>query len=448
LGTLDKLLGRPRKALHHLRVEDGEYRGLRLHLRVEKDGSGALVINASRVIFLNPTATEFVEGFIKRESEEETIRRFLRRYRVNAPTARKDYEDTIFAVNTFAKTPDVCPVSYLGVEKIEPFQKELSAPYRMDLAITYRCNNKCLHCYAGGPRETKELTTQDWMSIIDKLHEVGIPHTVFTGGEPTLRDDLVTMVAQAGKKELVSGLVTNGRRLKDVAYVKTLEDAGLDHVQITVESHDPKVHDEITGVKGSWDETVQGLRNAIASQMYTVSNTTLNQLNVNDIQVTIDFLHGLGLKQFACNSLIYSGKAPEVAKNFALDEASLEPILTRIRDRARQLGMEFIWYTPTEYCVLNPLKLELGIKSCSACRINMAIEPDGTVIPCQSYFVPLGNILRDKWKRIWQNPTCQKLRGRKYAPDKCHECPSLNVCGGGCPLKTSSEGYVCGNISP
>jgi radical SAM protein with 4Fe4S-binding SPASM domain len=213
----------------------------------------------------------------------------------------------------------------------------------------------------------------------------------------------------------------------------------LDHIQITVESHDPKVHDKITGADGSWEETVQGLKNAIATPVYTISNTTLNQFNVDGIEQTMEFLHNLGLKQFACNSLIYSGKAPEVAESFALEESSLEPVLTRIQGKARQLGMEFTWYTPTQYCEVNPLELELGIKSCSACRINMAIEPDGTVIPCQSYFVPLGNILRDEWRKIWRNPLCLKIRARKYAPDKCYECPSLNICGAGCPLKTSKS---------
>jgi len=277
--------------------------------------------------------------------------------------------------------------------------------------------------------------------------KLGIPHVVFTGGEPTLRDDLLQLIAHTQKIGLVSGLVTNGRRLKDETYFKSLVDAGLDHVQVTLESYDPKVHDRITGVKGSWKETVQGLKNAIASPIYTISNTTLNQYNVKDILKTIDFVHSLGLQQFACNSLIYSGKAPEVAKDFALDEASLEPILTQIRDRARNLGMEFTWYTPTEYCVLNPLQLELGIKSCAACRISMCIEPDGTVIPCQSYFTPLGNIMKDDWKKIWQNPLCLKLRARKYVPEKCHDCPSLNICGGGCPLKTGQEPYVCGDSS-
>jgi len=390
-------------------------------------------------LFLNKTATEIVHGFTRGESEDETVKRLLRRYKVDAETARKDYKDTLFTVNTFAKTPDVCPVSYLNVEKIEPFQKELSAPYRMDLALTYRCNNRCMHCYAGGPKQTSELTTQEWFSVIDKLHNLGIPHVVFTGGEPTLRDDLATLISQTQKKGLVCGLVTNGRKLKDKAYLQTLIDAGLDHIQITVESHDPKVHDQITGAEGSWEETIQGLKNAIATPVYTISNTTLNQFNVNGIGSTIEFLHGLGLKQFACNSLIYSGKAPEVAESFALEESSLEPILTRIQSKARQLSMEFIWYTPTQYCEVNPLELELGIKSCSACRINMAIEPDGTVIPCQSYFVPLGNILKDEWKKIWQNPLCLKIRDRKYAPDKCYECPSLNICGAGCPLKASKD---------
>ncbi len=438
MGLINRL--RSRESLHHLRVAEGDYRGMRLHLRLERDGSGVLVINASRVVFLNKTATEIVHGFIKGESEDKTVKHLLRRYTVNAETARKDYRETLFAVNTFAQAPEVCPVSYLNVQKIEPFQKELSAPYRMDIALTYRCNNKCVHCYAGGPRQTSELTTNEWTKVIDRLHGLGIPQVVFTGGEPTLRDDLALLIAHTQKVELVSGLVTNGRKLKDRAFLQSLIDAGLDHVQITVESLDAKVHDKITGTEGSWSETVEGLKNALASSIYTVTNTTLSKYNVEHIEETISFLNELGVKNFACNSLIYSGKAPQVAQNFALEEASLEPVLERIKNKTRHLGMEFTWYTPTQYCEINPLQLELGIKSCSACRINMAIEPDGTVIPCQSYTIaPLGNILKDSWSKIWQNPLCLKIRERKYAPEKCYECPNLNICGAGCPLKTNKS---------
>ncbi len=438
---------RERAPLYHLRIHDDEHRGLRLHLRLEKDGSSVLIINASRILFLNRVATEYIESFMKGESEDETVRKMVKRYKVDAETVRRDYQNVLFVINTFVNTPDVCPVSYLGVEKMEPFQKELSAPYRMDLAITYRCNNKCLHCYAGGPRETMELTTQEWFRVMDKIFELGIPHVVFTGGEPTLRDDLPELIAYAERVGLICGLVTNGRRLKDEAYFKSLVDAGLDHVQITLESHDPKIHDMITGITGSWDETVQGLKNAIESPIYTLTNTTLTKHNANDMLKTIDFIHDLGLKQFACNSLIYSGKAAEteVIKKIAIEENMLEPILSKIKEHAQDLGMEFIWYTPTEYCILNPLKLELGIKTCSACRISMCVEPDGTVIPCQSYFTPLGNILKDDWVKIWRHPLCLEIRSRKYVPEKCYECPDLNICGGGCPLKIKYETLVCSN---
>ncbi len=424
---------RYRVGLYQYRAGE-EWKGLRLHLRIEKDGTGVLVINGSRVLFLNQTAAEHIYYFMQGMNSKEAAHQIYKRFKTDGETALKDHEDLLFTITTFAKTSDVCPISYLGVEKIEPYSKELSAPYRMDLAITYRCQNRCLHCYTGGSRETKELTTQEWFKALDKLYDVGIPQVVITGGEPTLRNDLAELIGYTEEKGLVCGLVTNGRRLSDAKYFDSLVEAGLDHVQITIESHNEVVHDVITGAAGSWRESVEGLKNAIASPIYTLTNTTLNKYNVGDILKTTDFLHELGLREFACNSLIYSGKGPEVAKDFGLQEAELEPILTKIRDHARILGMELTWYTPTEYCVLNPIELELGMKNCGACRSAMAIEPDGNVIPCQSYFKSLGNILKDEWKRIWNHPFCTEMRSHKVVPEKCAQCPTLNICGGGCPL--------------
>jgi radical SAM protein with 4Fe4S-binding SPASM domain len=437
---------RVKTGMYHYRAT-GKWQGLRLHLRIENDGRGVLIINASRVLFLNRTAAEHVYHFVTGKTEDEAAAAIHKVFNVGYDDALNDHQDLLFIINTFAKTSDVCPVSYLGVEKLAPFQTELSAPYRMDLALTYRCNNKCVHCYAGGPRETKELDAEGWMRVIDRVFDLGIPHVVFTGGEPTLRDELPRLVRYAEEKGLVSGLVTNGRRLKNAKYVDELVKAGIDHIQITLESHDEAVHDRITGVEGSWRETVQGLKNAIATPVYTLTNTTLNQYNVDDVVETIKFVHSLGLTQFACNSYIYSGKRPEVAKEFALDEASLEPVLTKIRDYTEMLGMEFIWYTPTQYCVLNPLELGLGIKSCSACRISMCVEPTGDVIPCQSYFTPLGHILDDAWDTIWHHPVCVELRERQYAPEKCRGCPQLDVCGAGCPLKLQHDAYICGGVA-
>jgi radical SAM protein with 4Fe4S-binding SPASM domain len=70
----------------------------------------------------------------------------------------------------------------------------------------------------------------------------------------------------------------------------------------------------------------------------------------------------------------------------------------------------------------------------------MCVEPTGDVIPCQSYFTQLGNILVDEWTVIWNHPLCRELRSRKYAPPKCKNCPQLDVCGAGCPLKLREDG--------
>jgi radical SAM protein with 4Fe4S-binding SPASM domain len=313
----------------------------------------------------------------------------------------------------------------------------------MDLALTFRCQNDCIHCYAGGPHETSELTTVQWKSVIDKLSEIGVFILTFTGGEPTLREDLPELLVYAQNKGLVTGLISNGRRLKDKAYVDVLEKAGLDFVQITVESHKPQIHDKMTGAKGSWKETVAGIKNAVQSQIYVSTNTTLSKHNAPEFLTTIGFIKGLDVDAFGCNSLIYSGKAPNASEQFALSTEDLQVLLPKIRDKAHMLGLKFLWYTPTQYCHFDPVQLGLGVKSCTAAMINACVGPNGDVYPCQSYFESLGNILTDPWEKIWHHPLAEKLRSRGYVEEKCKVCSQLQVCGGGCPLELQNKEHLC-----
>ena len=421
----------------------GEFTGLALQLRIEPEEEGLLVINANTVLYLNRTAAAHAYFFMRGLSTEGAVGELRRLYRVGVEEARRDHEELIYTISTLAQTEEVCPISYLGVERTEPFSESLSAPVRMDLALTFRCQNNCLHCYAGGPHETPELSTEDWKRVMDKLHEIGVFIYTFTGGEPTLREDLPELLAYAQKAGAVTGLITNGRRLGDEAYVERLVEAGLDFVQITLESHLPEVHDAITQVPESWEETVEGIRRIVPTPIYATTNTTLNKMNADHFLETVQFIYDLGVRAFGCNSLIYSGKAPEVAEEFALSIEELKELLPRILAKARALEMRFNWFTPTQYCVLNPVSLNLGVKSCSACRANMCVGPQGEAYPCQSYFEPLGNILKDDWDSIWNHPLCQEIRNRKYAPEKCRECPELQVCGGGCPLELKEKGYLC-----
>jgi len=421
----------------------GEFVGLALQLRVEPGGQGLLVIKANTVLYLNETATAYAYYFMQGLPTEEAVKKIRRLYRVNAKTARSDYEKLIFTVSTLAQTEEVCPISYLDVKSVEPFTQRYSAPLRTDLALTFRCQNDCVHCYAGGPHETAELATEQWKNVIDRLHQIGVFILTFTGGEPTLRDDLLELLQHAQNNGMVTGLVTNGRRMKDKDYVKTLEKAGLDFVQVTLESHKAEIHDFMTGSKGSWKETVAGIKNVIPTHIYATTNTTLSKHNASTFLETVDFIKQLGVAGFGCNSLIYSGKATEISDEFVVPVETLKELLPKVLSKADQLGLKFLWYTPTQYCRFNPVSLGLGIKSCSAAMINICVGPNGDVYPCQSYFESLGNILRDDWKNIWNHQLAVSIRKREYVEPKCKDCPELRVCGGGCPLELQRTNYIC-----
>jgi radical SAM protein with 4Fe4S-binding SPASM domain len=423
---------------------EGEFAGMSLQLRIQPDGRGVMLINANTVLHLNETATAYTYYFMTGMPASEILTKIRRMYRVNPNKAKTDYERIVYTISTLARTEKICPVSFLEVEKEEPFSYQYSAPLRMDLALTFECSNNCIHCYAGGPHETPELNTNQWKEVIDRLSQIGIFILTFTGGEPTLREDLHILLQHAQNRGMVTGLITNGRKIKDEEYVRTLEKAGLDFVQVTLESHEPEIHDLMTATEGSWKETVVGIKNAVRSQIYVTTNTTLSKYNAPEFLRTVDYIKELGVAAFGCNSLIYSGKANAISDEFALSVEALEKLLKKINDKAQQLNLKFLWYTPTQYCRFNPVQLGLGVKSCTAAMINMCIGPSGEVYPCQSYFESLGNILVDRWEKIWNTPLALKIRNREYVEPKCKDCPQLQVCGGGCPLELIDKQYICG----
>jgi len=426
-------LDRPSPGLHAYERCDEAGRRLRLHLRLASEGASHLLVNASRVLHLNQTAADYAWLVLEKTPEEEALHAVCQWYQVDANSARADFRHIQAQLEQLIRGNDAgCPIVGLDVERVDPFSISLTAPYRMDLALTYRCNNACPHCYVARSTDYPEMDTATWRSILEQVWEIGIPHVCFTGGEATLRNDLVELVAYAEGLGLVTGLLTNGRRLSDPNLVQALVAAGLDHVQITLESHAGDEHDKMVGAPGAWQETVQGIENTVAQGLYTTTNTTLTRENVAAIEETVDLIASLDVSSFACNSLIYAGRGETVGTGFR--EGELVPILERVRRAADEWGLRLIWYTPTQYCAFSPLQLELGVKACTAALYNMCVEPDGAVIPCQSYYEPLGHILHDPWEAIWEHDLAQSLRERRYAPDKCRLCPEFSICGGGCPL--------------
>ena len=312
------------------------------------------------------------------------------------------------------REPDVA----VGALTLGEYADKMSAPHRMDLMVSamtrggaWHCNQKCLHCYAAGQPmgESRELTTAEWKDVLARLRAANIPQVTFTGGEPTLRGDLVELVDAA--QWFVTRLNTNGRLLTP-QLCRALAEASLDSVQVTLYAADAEAHNALVGAPG-FDETVRGIRNAVDAGLIVSVNTPLCSLN-RDYAATLRFAAALGVRYATCSGLIPSGGA-EGAESRAtrLSAEELTEILQSAVAAAHELSMELDFTSPgwLPEQTLRALGLHL-IPSCGACLRNMAVAPDGTVIPCQSWLggTALGNILTDDWPAIWDGEACRAIR--------------------------------------
>ncbi|MDW5562303.1 MAG: radical SAM protein [Methanomassiliicoccus sp.] len=414
----------------------------RFHLRVDSNQKGMLIIDAAHLVKLNGTALDYVRCLLEGRSEESMYSYMSHRYKnLDRATASSHYVLIREQLEQFLRG-DADVVNIIGSDQPTKGADDYPAPYRMDLVLTYRCQNSCGHCY-NEPRELTELSAEQWHRIIARTWKLGIPHIIFTGGEPTMVPFLGDLIARSEEYGQVTGLVTNGRNLQAPGYLNGLVTKGLDHVQITVLSHREEVHDRLAGCAGAWKETIEGLKMALKEDLYVSTNTTIMSSNLEDMEGTARFLLDLGVKNISFNSIIRSGKG--VGTN-GVDCAALEKTLIRMKELVEGAGARIIWFTPTPYCELNPVNLGLGIKQCTACSLNMAVEPDGTVLPCQSYYRPLGNILRDQWANIWNHELCKEIRSRGFLDEECSKCAMVDTCGGGCPLAREHGDYSCLNV--
>ena len=310
------------------------------------------------------------------------------------------------------------PEAEVGLLSLSDYAPEMTAPHRMDLMVSamekdggWHCNQKCLHCYAAGQPmgETPELSTEQWKTALALLRKANIPQVTFTGGEPTLRSDLVELVQAAAW--FVTRLNTNGRLLTP-ELCAGLYEASLDSVQVTLYSAEGNIHNQLVGTNG-FSDTVQGIRNAVAAGLIVSVNTPLCSLNTHYAE-TLRFAHSLGVRYATCSGLIPSGSAcGQESRATALTPEQLTEVLRQAVDTAEELGMELDFTSPgwLDEETLHAMGLHL-IPSCGACLSNMAVTPDGKVVPCQSWLSdePLGDLLHDDWADIWNSPRCAAIR--------------------------------------
>jgi MoaA/NifB/PqqE/SkfB family radical SAM enzyme len=348
---------------------------------------------------------------------ERTIKRTRRVYpTTDASVVREDLSYMMDVLFEIARGGDVDE----DIEKlsIRSYAKHMGAPHRMDLMIRamtdaqncWQCNQKCLFCYAAGQSYAKveELSTDEWKRAIDKLRASGVPMLTFTGGEPTQRADLAELVAYA--KWFVTRVNTNGVLLTPELAAQ-LKQGGLDSLQITLYSSDEEIHNKLVGSTHHAD-TLRGIEAAVAAGLDVSINTPLCSLNA-DYMATLSLIHSLGVRFVTISGLICTGTALQNHEAYDLTEHELIDILRAAKAFCDEHDMEMDFTSPGLIAKNVLEELGLNVPSCGAALSNMAIAPDGTVVPCQSWLsgeAGLGNILTDRWKNIWKHPLALSLR--------------------------------------
>jgi hypothetical protein len=346
----------------------------RLHLRLHEDGTGILIVNASTVLQLNPTAAEYAYQMIQGSSPDEAAKQIAARYRVSKGTALEDYNDFVERIHVLVSTPDLDPVSFLNFDLVAPHSANLTAPLRLDCALTYRLPANSQADYAPTKRVNRELTTEEWKAILDQAWEFGIPQITFTGGEATLREDLPYLIAEAEKNGQVCGLLTDGLRLRDKQYLSLLLQTGLDHILFLLQPNQ--------------EESWQSLQAVLAEDIFVTVHLTLNQEDSGVAQETLE-----QLAQFGVQSL-----------SLTISDLSLRDTFNALRNKAAELRLTLRFDLSVPYSAHHPVAFETREDDIpeGAGKAWLYVEPDGDVLPAQGMADHiLGNLLTDSWSKIY-----------------------------------------------
>jgi len=356
------------------RSEDGF--PYRLQLRVEPDGRGVLILNGSTVLHLNQTAAEYIYHFTAGTDPQTVAKTVSTRYGISRAQASEDFTDLVEKLKTLAETQDLDPVTLLDFDQADLYSGAIAAPYRIDCALTYQIPEGQSAVFAPVDRVKRELVETEWQTILKKAWGAGIPHVVFTGGEPTMRPDLLGLLRYASNLGMVTGLISQGLRLSDPGYLQDMLQTGLDHLMLILNPQE--------------EESWEALRDVLVEDLSVTVHLTLSSHSPIDHTQVIERLHAMGVNRLSIS-------APDESLASALADA---------RQLAAERSIKLVFDLPVPYSQFHPLSLELSGAEKPPQGAGSAwvyVEPDGDVLCGQGDPRVLGNLLSGSWNEIWQN---------------------------------------------
>jgi PqqA peptide cyclase len=299
-------------------------------------------------------------------------------------------------------------------------------PLLLIAELTYRCPLKCPYCSnptdIGASRYEEELSTEEWQRVFAEASALGVLQLALTGGEPMARRDIVELVGASTENALYSTLVTSALPFPR-RRVERLRDAGLDHVQISLQDGEQAGNDAIAGTT-SFARKIEAATLARELGFPLTINTVLHRRNLNRVEEIIALAEELGARRLELANTQYHGWA-------LLNRSALMPSREQLETAERAVGrarerlgakMEILWVLPDYY--------EQLPKPCMGGWAHDAIlvQPNGDVLPCQAAGSIPGLVLENVRERslgeIWfESEMFQRFRGTGWMQEPCRSCP-------------------------
>jgi 12,18-didecarboxysiroheme deacetylase len=323
---------------------------------------------------------------------------------------------------------------------------------------TRRCNLKCVHCYAQSEDRdyADELSTEEAKVMIDDLAAFGAPVLLFSGGEPTLRKDLLELMKYAKGKGMRVVISTNGTQITPEKAAQYAE-VGLSYVGVSLDGG-RETHDRFRGIAGSFDKAIEGIRNAKAAGIKVGLRMTINKRNWQDIPELFEVMESERIPRACFYHLVYAGRGTDLMKE-DLDHEETRKAVRLIMDKTKDMfdrGLEPEVLTvdnhadgPFLYMELLKEDPERAGEVLQLLQWNQGnstgngigcISWDGEVYADQFWrHFSFGNVRDRPFSEIWtdvsgdteQSELMKRLKDKRpYVKGKCAECTWLQVCGG------------------
>jgi AdoMet-dependent heme synthase len=327
----------------------------------------------------------------------------------------------------------------IGVlEEITAKALRLNVPLAVQLDITYRCNERCVHCYLDH-HDHGEMTTAEILRLIEEMADAGVLTLTLSGGEIFLRKDLFEIVEHARRLTFCVKLKTNALLIGEREAAR-LRDLAVQEIQVSIYSHRPEVHDAITLVPGSLKRSLTAIRFLKAQDLKVVMANVLMRQNMSDYAAVKDLAEEIGVEFTLDPTITPMMDGDRSILSLGADADTLRDVF---RDSAVVGDVDEFCAIPSDTGEVN-----LDSRPCSAGHTTCYVSPYGDVFPCVQFPLPTGNVRRERFVDIWRHSSeMNEVRSIRLKDlPTCSSCSHAGACTR-CPGLAYMEGNMRGASS-